>query len=303
MSKYPNWTPEEIALLKETYPIYGKNKVLLDKFPGRNLDAIALKASRLGLKVLNNVTKRRSNEDYVKFLEDNTDFVPLETYKGSTTPILHMCGICDHEWLTRPQSLMRPGAKCPVCDLRARTNCLNKVMQLLSSADMELLSEYTGALSPITLKHKTCGHIWSTKYSYVQQGSGCPVCNKGFGYYNKENYPEKATLYILDVIIGSYRYLKIGITSRSISKRINEMSSQIGKELILIKPLLLAVGTGKDIISLEQELLSNKNIKKVFTAKQFNGCTELRSEDSLDLAYNLIKQNKNVTIIQTCYSG
>ena len=302
MSKYPNWTPEEIALLKKLYPLYGKDKILLDKFPGRHLDAICLKASRLGLKVINNVTKARTNDEYVKFLEDSTDFIPLEPYKGSTTPILHMCGICDHEWKTRPQAIMKPGAKCPICSLHSRMNSLDKVLAVLESANMRLLSDYKGALSPITLEHKLCGHKWDTKYSYIQQGSGCPICNKGFGYYSKETCPEKATLYVLDIIINSCRYIKIGITSRTIGRRINEISSRIGDELLLIKPIILATGSGKDILSLEQKLLSNENIKKVIPIKQFEGCTELRSEDSLSLVFNLIKENNNVTIIQTSNS-
>lgn len=298
MSKYPNWTPEDIALLKELYPIYGKDKILTDKFPGRQLSAICLKANRLGLKVINGVTKARTNDEYVKFLEDNTDFIPLEIYNGSTVPILHMCGICDHEWKARPQALMRPGAKCPVCSLQSRMNSLDKILQVLEAVDMELLSEYKGSLSPISLKHKACGHIWDTKYSYIQQGSGCPICNKSFGYHNKGTYPEKATLYVLDLIIDSYRYIKIGVTSRPIGRRLNELSSRIGENLLLIKPIILAVGSGRDIILLEQELLSNEAIKKVVSPKQFDGCTELRSDDSLELVYNLIKQNNNVTIIQ-----
>lgn len=302
MSKYPNWTPEDITLLKEIYPIYGKNKILQDKFPGRPLQAICLKANRLGLKVINSVTKARTNTEYVEFLEENTDFVPLEPYKGSTISILHMCGVCDHEWKARPQALMKPGAKCPICSVHSRMNSLDKVLEVLKTADMELLSEYKGSLSSITLKHKSCGFTWDTKYSYIQQGSGCPICNKGFGYYNKENYPEKATLYVLDIIIDGYRYIKIGVTSRNIGKRISELSSHIGENLLLIKPIILAVGKGKDILALEQEILSNKNIKSVLLIKQFNGSTEVRSENSLDLVVNLIKKNNNVTIIQTSYS-
>lgn len=302
MSKYPNWTAEEISLLKEVYPIYGRSKVLLDKFPGRNLNAICLKANRLGLKTINAVTKARTNEEYVKFLELNTDFVPLEVYKGSTVPIMHLCGICDHEWKTRPQALMKPGAKCPACDLKTRKNSFDKVLKVLESADLDLLSEYIGALSSITVRHKSCGHVWDTKYSYIQQGSGCPVCNKGFGYFDKEHYPDKAVLYVLEVIFfGGYRYLKVGITSRPLARRINEISSSIGDDLLLIKPVILVRGDGKSVIQLEQRILHDESVEKVCSIKKFSGSTELVSEHSLETINELINKDKNVTIIQTSY--
>lgn len=302
MSKYPNWTPEEISLLKQLYPIYGKNKQLVDKFPGRNLEAICLKANRLGLKVINSTTRGRNNEEYVSFLELNTDFVPLEAYRGSTIPILHMCGICDHEWLARPQALMRPGARCPVCDINSRKNSLNKVLNTLESVGIELLSKYTGALSSITVKHKACGHTWNTKYSYIQQGSGCPICNKSFGYFNKEHYPDKALLYVLRIILfGGHTYLKVGVTSRSVAKRIDEISYSIGKELLQIKPIILASGSGKSIIALEQNILNNKDVEKVNLTKKFSGSSELATERSLTLIYELINKDKNVNIIQTSY--
>ena len=53
MAKSPNWSIEEINLLKINYPILGKCQELQDLFPSRPLQGICLKANRIGLKVIN----------------------------------------------------------------------------------------------------------------------------------------------------------------------------------------------------------------------------------------------------------
>lgn len=195
MAKSPNWTIIELALLKEKYPVLGRSKELLSLFSNRTIEGICLKANRLGLKTNINLRKRKTNEEYTDLLE-KTNFIALEAYKGSTVPIMHMCGICDHEWLTRPQHVLKIGAKCPKCDENTRLATsavrLIEVAGILEASGFIPLSEYTGALDSIRLKHIHCGYEWNTVYSYIQQGSGCPKCNVGFGYITKNNFPEIA---------------------------------------------------------------------------------------------------------------
>lgn len=287
MSKYPNWTEKEVETLKLVYPKLGSSEEILQYFPNRNIKAIALKASRLGIKVINNVRKGRSNLEYVELLK-NTNFSALEEYNGSTTPILHKCDICKNEWNTRPQHVLKPGAKCPICSNKDRFISDEEVDSMLKAAGMLRLSEYRGSLFTIKLKHEYCGYIWDTKYSYIQQGSGCPYCNKGFGYLHKNNIPEYAYVYVLDIILwDGNRFLKVGVTSRDVSLRINEITSSIGIGRVCnIRALFNIKLSGRDTLLLEKELLDIRNNFDPNIC--FVGNTETLHEDKLQEVERII---------------
>lgn len=278
------WTETEINRLKEYYPKLGKCQELSSLFPDRTLEAVIVKATKMGLKVLCNIRAGRSHEDYLSLL-DTEKFTPLEKYRGATVPILHKCNLCLHEWYTRPQALLKPRSLCPICSHKARLVPLSEVDEVLAKSNLERLSEYTGSLDSITLKHRICGYVWNTKYSHVQQGSGCPKCNSGFGYLIKESLPETAYLYCLDVLlVTEERFLKVGVTSRSnIQKRINEVSSSIGlSNVISIKPLIVVEGSGKHIVELENSILDDPYIPKYVCSREFVGCTELKNIEYYD---------------------
>jgi hypothetical protein len=290
MSASPNWTKEELDRLRDLYPKIGKCVELQEAFPLRALTAICLKASRMGYKVINNIRKGRTNAEYLDLIE-STGFIPLEEYQGSTVPILHMCGICEHEWHVRPQQVLREGSKCPQCDVISRKNSLDKVDNLLSNSGFTRLSAYTGALDLIRLKHDRCGYEWDTVYSYIQQDSGCPLCNKGFGSnVNKETLPEKATIYLLRIKTTTEYFLKIGVTSRPIKRRLSEISSRI-PNISTVLYLYSTVDTGINILKKERKILST--FDKFTSVSKFDGCSEL-----LDISndINLIKEIMNENI-------
>lgn len=281
MAKQPNWTAEELNKLKDIYPKYGRSKELQESFPSRTLEAICLKANRLGLRVINNIRERRTNDEYIKLLE-NTTFISLEEYKGSTVPIKHMCILCDHEWEARPQQLLREGAMCPVCSHSNRFTSLEEVDRVLNNAGYKRHSEYLGALEPIIIEHLSCQYIWETKYSYIQQGSGCPICNKGFGQiYSNENIPEIAYLYIVKIKLEDMSFIKVGVTCRKPLNRLREIKSEITKRFnnSSVEPLIIFKGSGKDILKHERYILDT--YEHLNTNKIFAGNTEVFSEDLL----------------------
>lgn len=288
MAKQPNWSTDEIALLKEVYPYFGICDELEDFFPGRNKNAISLKANRLGIHVINNVRKGRTNKEYIELL-NSTNFIPLEEYKGATNKILHKCKICGLEWTTRPQNLLRPGAKCPECDLVARKLDIEIVDNILLNKGFERLSPYEGALKPIQLKHNNCGYIWWTKYSYIQQGSGCPRCNIGFGLLPNKNI-EKASIYLLKIQCKDEIYYKIGVTVRPIKLRIKEIKSQIQDNKIKITIIHSYEGSGLVITQKEQKILKTyKSDTKLGTS--FDGSTEiLRSNINIADIINIMEE-------------
>lgn len=270
MARAPNWTDAELEILCAVYPQHGCTKELLEKLPGRNSTGIGIKARRLGLTILDNPRRRRSHEEYVEMLR-NSNFEVLGTYSGSTTPIKHRCKICFHEWDTRPQHALREGACCPKCDYKNRCNSLEKVDLVLSAAGFERLSEYLGALDKITLRHTYCGYVWDTVYSHIQQGSGCPICNKGFGYL-AQSVPESATLYLLKIHCIDSTFLKIGVTVQPIKKRVSALKCRIGNECISIEILHTSTDSGKNVLQKEAHILGS--FTKHTSAVKFEGYTE-----------------------------
>lgn len=273
MAKSPNWTVEELDKLKTNYPTLGKCAELQNLFPHRNLSAICLKASRIGLKVINNIRAGRSNEEYLILLKD-TNFEALETYRGSTNPILHRCKICSHEWPTRPQHVLKLGAQCPICDLHTRTNNLEYVDSILDEANILRHSEYQGSLKPLVVEHLSCGYIWETKFSYIQQGSGCPLCNRGFGHdFSKENLPKRAKIYLLKISVGGEVFLKVGVTVRTVEKRIRELRSRFKEIVPNIEIVAEYEDSGINVLKKEQYILSK--FPRYETSLVFDGKTEL----------------------------
>lgn len=271
MTKSIPWQTEEIELLKEVYPLQGLSDQLISMFPGRTPTSIRLKANRSGLTVLNDPRKGRSNEEYIDLLK-GTNFQALEIYRGSTVPILHKCLVCGHEWNTRPQHVLKPGASCPICDLKNRTLSLDIVDQTLDLAGMQRLQKYTGQLDPVTLEHRDCGYIWTTKYSHIQQGSGCPVCHKGFGQkYHFQALPERATLYLIQVETDAELFLKVGVTVQPLKRRISGMlrGTLAGAKVEVINTV---EGTGKDTLLKEAYLLNKYT--RYHTQHKFEGHTE-----------------------------
>ncbi len=269
------WSNEEIDLLKLSYPELGKCAELQALFPNRTLTAITVKASKLGLHVKNNIRKRRTNVEYLELIKD-TNFISLDSYKGSTVPILHKCKLCTYQWLARPQHILKEGAKCPKCSDLSRFTTTEEVDRVLSKAGITRHSEYLGAFNPIVLEHKKCGNKWTTAYSYIQQGSGCPVCSKINTYWgdNKDNIVQ---VYLLKITTGTEQFLKIGVTRSTINIRINKLKSAIHGDTGI--ELLHIVKHTKDIAILIEHKILTKN-KKYISELRFEGYTELLSLDN-----------------------
>lgn len=230
----------------------------------------------------------RTVSEYNSLLKADNKFVALEDYKGSTRKIKHRTLCCGYEWEVRPQQLLRPNSGCPKC---GRLKPVEEVKSVLRDKNLELLSEYKGAFSIIKVKHHTCGYVWDTKYSYIQQGSGCPNCNKGFGFI--QDKPEKALLYLIEIITWTGEiFLKIGVTSQTRpSLRFNSISSQIGADLLRLKPLVVVESSGKSVIALETKILSS--FTKYKTNLKFDGRTELIDYSERNEIIRFIKDNIN----------
>lgn len=278
MAKSPNWTKHEIVILQDKYPVLGANNEILEFLPGRNLKGINIKASRLGLKVLNPWNKKLTTNTYrEKLASINSTIDVLGEYILSGVAILHKCKLCNIEWLARPDNIMNSKSTCPKCATarRAETNTLDleEVLFTMEVNGFKLLSEYTHSKRKIKVEHISCGYVWETIYNHIQQGSGCPICNIGFGYgKNKENIPDNAYIYLFNIVTKTESFLKIGITSLDISHRTYSLHSNI-PGILSIRLEHLYEDSGLNILLKEKAIL--QKFTKHYTELVFPGYTEL----------------------------
>lgn len=298
------WSEKELKILKDMYPSHGLSEQLKELLPDRNPRAISLKASRIGLEWKNNPRKKRSHKEYLDLIK-NASVEPLEEYKGSTVLINHRCKTCSHVWKARPQHFITcDTAKCPICSNKARFNSKEDVSALLEERGFTQLSPYKGSVHPILLRHNYCGHEWETKYTYIQSGSGCPECNKGFGYIvGKELEVMEAHLYLFDIITfpNGDLYSKVGVTVRDPIKRMKDIRSELGDSIFLIRNKLTITGTGHQVLRLESKLLTALKDQSVsYSGPKFSGHTEIvpftTSEQLLSIVTNEGFSYDNISI-------
>lgn len=294
------WTLEEIEIIKGVYPKEGCSNNLLSKLPYRTKEAIRLKARRLGLYSGNTVRKGISEVEYLELLE-NTNFTLLGDYINKTTLTLHECNICGHQWDTRPQAVLSPRAKCPICAKKCKKHSNEHVDKFLKARGYTRLSPYLGTLKPLKVVHDSCGREWDTIYSMIQQGSNCPACSKGFGWKSKEAFRNvKAFLYILALEINQDQFYKIGVTSRSDPyRRMNEIGYDITRNkntTLELEPVALFSGIGEKVLNIEYKLherylpISAKKYVGEFAGKNECFLPTLDIEEALAIASKTLKK-------------
>ncbi len=86
---------------------------------------------------------------------------------------------------------------------------LSKILKFLNYINLELCSDYGGEFTDLKIRCKKCGNFFINKWNNIQQGSGCPFCNK-----SKYSKSEKKILEFIKLIESS----KIIENSRNIIK-------------------------------------------------------------------------------------
>lgn len=114
MAKSPNWTTKEVSILSEIYPIEGCSDNLLNMLPGRNSKGISIKASRLGIKVIDPWNRKLTTKDYLAKLEGRS-IILVDEYIKDCEEIAHKCTVCSTEWKSRPNNILN-GHGCPCCN-------------------------------------------------------------------------------------------------------------------------------------------------------------------------------------------
>ncbi len=129
------------------------------------------------------MSKQKSSEQYTQEIEDiwGNEFTILEPYINCKSKILvrHNCG---YEYRVQSGSLLQ-GFGCPKCarkkqserQLLSHEEFIKQIYELVAN-EYTILSQYKGDNVHVTIKHNTCGHIYSVKPTNFKQGKRCPKC-------------------------------------------------------------------------------------------------------------------------------
>lgn len=100
---------------------------------------------------------------------------------------------------------------------------LSKILKFLNYINLELCSDYTGEFSDIKIRCKKCDNFFINKWNNIQQGSGCPFCNKSkYSKSEKEIFEFIKSIESSEIIENSRNIIKpyeldIYIPSKSIA--------------------------------------------------------------------------------------
>ncbi len=125
------------------------------------------------------MARRKTHEEFSKEVRGlfGNEYNFLSEYKNKRTRVKLEHKQCGYEWDVFPQSLFRSKG-CPLCNGGARLSNeeFSDKVKKLGNDEYESVSKYTNMHKRITLKHKTCGHVWDlVPYAFIQ-GSRCPSC-------------------------------------------------------------------------------------------------------------------------------
>lgn len=133
--------------------------------------------------------RTRDSSWYLKKLESKgLNIVPLEEYRGATTPINHRCNVCNSEFKTPPTYHIQ-GHGCKKCaiNLRAKlySSNINEYNEKLNdkfNGTIYAVGIYTNNKTKVTHVCSICNHKWKSRPDMMLYGnSSCPVCEMSEG--------------------------------------------------------------------------------------------------------------------------
>jgi predicted nucleic acid-binding Zn-ribbon protein len=221
------------------------------------------------------MAKQKTHEKYEEELLDvEAKLYPVESYSGSVTKIKHKC-IEGHIIEIRPRDVLK-GIGCSICNGN-HTKTHQEYLEELSAKNILYIpiEQYINARTSIEHFCTNCGNVWKVRpRAVVYDNSGCPSCAKTGFDLNKP-----AILYYVKIQYLNEIYYKIGVTNRTVRKRLN----RDGDKLITIL-LEEKFELGKDAKAKEKEILEkykDKKLNKVLLNSKGN--TEIFICDILEL--------------------
>lgn len=162
----------------------------------------------------------------------------------------------------------------------------NKLLSL-GIRNIDIIEEYINDATEVLHKCIVCNNSWSVRPNNILNGSGCPKCNKGFGWLSSASNSAKSCIYLVEMGVDSKKVLKLGVTT-SIRKRISAIRQHSDSE----PKVLLRVHTSSEVVlQAEQLLLRYFSGYKVDSVNPFPGHTELLDiscrEELISMLYDI----------------
>ena len=135
----------------------------------------------------NRVKKRtKTQEEFIQEVYDlvKDEYTVLGTYTKSTDPILMRHNVCGREYEVESNSFLH-GARCKVCkakeshkkQTKSHEKFCKEVYDLVG-CEYDVIEHYINSITPILVKHNTCGNIYPVVPQKFLLGRRCPECSR-----------------------------------------------------------------------------------------------------------------------------
>lgn len=226
---------------------------------------------------------KKTKEEIIEHLKEISPNITVKgEYINSTTPIECICNICQNQWYPIWGNLKK-GHGCPSC-ARNKKLTIQIAKQRLKSINENIIilnEEYINSSSKLKCRCLECNKEWEVKWSHLNAGHGCPVCNKGLvnekrREENKEKWSKiSAKLYIVKVYDENEEFIKVGITRHELKLRFKDLPYNF--EVVKI-----IEGNLYEVSCIEHDFFKKFNQYSYEPKKYFAGHTECFSLNMLE---------------------
>lgn len=130
------------------------------------------------------VAKLTEDEWYHRVIEEgNGEYIPLEPYTNSRTPIRMFHLVCKRGYDVQPQTFLK-GNRCRMCKSGSSENMTQKQFEKriseLTDGEYIVDGQYRDTATLVRMYHKNCGnYIKIRPNDFISRGRRCSVCNGG----------------------------------------------------------------------------------------------------------------------------
>lgn len=138
------------------------------------------------------MTRRKTDDEFRKEVKAlvGDEYLPLDSYSGSSTKIRFQHQKCSHIFSMTPNNFLS-GNRCPKCRYIRKTDdeFKNEVTKIVGK-EYKVLGEYKKADQKIKLKHLKCGNTFEMRPDSFLCGARCPKCSWAKANAKKRKAPE-----------------------------------------------------------------------------------------------------------------
>lgn len=252
------WSTEDLEFFITNYPLKGVEYCA--KVLNRSNKAVAVKASKLGLKMINPNSQSWSEKEIALLIANYSSLGPKECIK-----LLHGR---TYKAITAKAGFLN--LKAPKLELSHKTY-ESMLFELQSEAFP--IETYINSRTPI-LHECPKGHTWKVKpHQILTSNTGCPECAD----YTL-NLDKPTILYYVKLSDGISTYYKVGITGRTVLKRFSH------DRRFLVKVLLEKYfDTGREAKNEEKIILEKYIENRSYCDFISSGNTEVFEKDVLNM--------------------